>query len=373
MAVDLRKPTAQDSVSLEELALYHQITAYRASVGLEPVALSGALNATAGRHVVDTRENIWAAGLDLPRGANLHSWSDAPYFADHRAPGVMWDAPARLGLSYGGAAYEISAAGQRDGASALAAWKASPGHNAVLAGQGAWAGREFHSMGIGVDTSPGAGPYGGRIFHVWFGEAVDPTTPTILGGRGSDRITGTSFADTILSGRGNDVVRGGSGADTVSGGRGNDVLLGGDGYDQLSGSLGDDRLYGQDGRDRLSGEAGSDTLSGARGLDVLTGGADADRFVFAALSHSAVGRKRDIVTDFEPGVDRLHLASIDARSATVADDAFVYIGTAGFSGIAGQLRHAGGIVEGDVDGDRAADFQIALPGAAILAAADFIL
>ena len=86
MTVDIYRPTAEDGLSLAELALYHEIIAYRAGLGLPALPLSRALTITAGRHVADTRENIWADRLSLPAGANLHSWSDAPYSADGSEP-----------------------------------------------------------------------------------------------------------------------------------------------------------------------------------------------------------------------------------------------------------------------------------------------
>ena len=126
MPVDVKKPNEHDSITLQELSLYHAITDYRSSLGLDPVRLSKALSATAGRHVVDTRENIWAEDVKLPAGANnLHSWSDAYYYSDQRAPEVMWDAPERLGTGYTSAGYEISAAGYATTDAALAGWKAS--------------------------------------------------------------------------------------------------------------------------------------------------------------------------------------------------------------------------------------------------------
>lgn len=111
MTVDITQPNEQDSISLQELALYHAITDYRTGLGLPEIRLSKALSTTAGRHVVDTRENIWGEGVTLPDGANLHSWSDAYYFDDQRAPEVMWEAPTRVGTDYASAGYEISAAG----------------------------------------------------------------------------------------------------------------------------------------------------------------------------------------------------------------------------------------------------------------------
>ena len=204
MTVDIYRRTRHDTLTLEELRLYHKITAYRGEQGLDPLPLSKALTATAGRHVLDTRENIWRAGLDLPDDATLHSWSDAFYFDDHRDPTVMWEAPARLGTGYDGTGYEISAAGQSDIGAALRAWQGSPGHDAILAGRGGWAGVEMRAIGIGVETSPGPGPYaGGTIFHVWFGDAADPEPPAIVGTGAGDRVRGTAFADRVF-GRGGD-------------------------------------------------------------------------------------------------------------------------------------------------------------------------
>ena len=111
MATDIYAKTDHDHLSLEEFELYNLINDYRVSLGLERIALSKGLTATAGRHVVDTRDNIWGEDVDLPGGANLHSWSDAYYYGDHRDPEAMWEAPERLGTGYTDSGYEISAAG----------------------------------------------------------------------------------------------------------------------------------------------------------------------------------------------------------------------------------------------------------------------
>ena len=92
---------------------------------------------------------------------------NAFYFADHRRPEVMWEAPARLGTGYDGTGYEISAAGQPGVEAALDGWQSSPGHDAILAGRGAWRGVEMRAIGIGVETSPGPGPYaGGTVYRM---------------------------------------------------------------------------------------------------------------------------------------------------------------------------------------------------------------
>jgi len=59
------------------------------------------------------------------------------------------------------------------------------------------------------------------------------------------------------------------------------------------------------------------------------------------------------------------------------DQAFSFIGTAAFTGVAGQLHYwydAGRtIVSGDVNGNGTADFNIVLAGTVILVAGDFVL
>lgn len=391
MPVDVTKPTSQDSLSLEELTLYHQITAYRASLGLAAIPLSGGLTTTAGRHVVDTRENIWAAGLTLPAGTSLHSWSNAPYYADNRDPSVMWNAPQRVNSGYDSAGYEISASGFANTGLALDGWIGSPSHNAILTETGVWANIDLLAIGIGVDTSPGAGIYRGRIFHVWFGETADPTIPDIVGTTAADTVQGTLFADRIFGRGGSDFIYGSdgdddlrgeagwdqlfgdAGNDVLNGGAGNDRLRGGAGDDRLVGGAGDDRLWGGDGADTLNGGAGADIINGGTGLDMLTGGGGADTFVFAALAESRVAEGRSTITDFQRGIDHIDLSAIDAVARTPANEAFVFIGGASFSGVAGQLRVSSSLVAVDVDGDRVADLQIFVNNPSRLTADDFIL
>jgi hypothetical protein len=75
------------------------------------------------------------------------------------------------------------------------------------------------------------------------------------------------------------------------------------------------------------------------------------------------GRTRDLVADFEQGSDVIDLFAIDANTLVAGDNPFTFIGTnTPFTGSAGQL-HAfwtaiGQMVEGDVNGDKKADFSI---------------
>ncbi|MBY6262297.1 hypothetical protein EI613_10270 [Azospirillum sp. 412522] len=113
---------------------------------------------------------------------------------------------------------------------------------------------------------------------------------------------------------GNDTLIGGAGNDTLGGGgSGNDSLVGGAGNDLLFGGLGNDVLIGGD---------GDDTLTGSLGADTLTGGAGADMFKYEGLNDISVGFAvvgvpntsrpaiTEVITDFQPGVDKLHIARL---------------------------------------------------------------
>lgn len=91
-------------------------------------------------------------------------------------------------------------------------------------------------------------------------------------------------------------------SDTYNLTRGRDVVRGFDGDDVMNGLGGDDKLFGDKGNDILNGGNGNDTLVGGAGIDTLTGGAGADVFAFVV----AGAKNRDIITDFDRQVDKLH-------------------------------------------------------------------
>jgi bile acid-coenzyme A ligase len=114
----------------------------------------------------------------------------------------------------------------------------------------------------------------------------------------------------------------------------------------------------------------------------LYGGTEADTFVFKSLTDTGItSSSRDLIVDFSHGVDRIDLSAIDARSNVSGNDAFRFIETGSFSGKSGELHYvsrtlagvSSTIIEGDVNGDRLADFQIELSGRHALAASDFVL
>jgi hypothetical protein len=116
-------------------------------------------------------------------------------------------------------------------------------------------------------------------------------------------------------------------------------------------------------------------LTGDQGRDTHFGGAGADRFDFNKLSDSPVGTGRDTIEDFSRSQgDRIDLRDIDADTMTPGDQKFTFIGDDDFTvGVAGQLRQNGNIVEGDVNGNGIADFEIRVLNVAALNAGDFLL
>ena len=206
----------------------------------------------------------------------------------------------------------------------------------------------------------------GNYLGTWIsGNAMDNR---LFGGSGNDTVEGMAGDDTLRGDSGSDVVRGEDGSDSLRGGSGTDALYGGAGDDGIWGDVAGDRLYGDEGEDVLVGGAGRDTLYG---------GADADSFVFRAVADSAAGSTlRDVISGFETGLDLIDLTRIDANTVLNGNQAFAFIGTAAFGSIAGQLRAIHGafsVLQGDVNGDGVADFELQLNGIATLRVNDILL
>jgi VCBS repeat-containing protein len=148
-----------------------------------------------------------------------------------------------------------------------------------------------------------------------------------------------------------------------------------DASQESDGSL---RLFGGKAGDTLRGGANADLIHGHLGADMLAGNGGADTFRYQDAAEST-GAAMDRILDFAAGSDKLDLGRIDANAGAAGDQVFGFIGSSAFSGSAGQLRafeqNGTWFVEGDVDGDGAADLVIALTlqGSAPLGAGDFIL
>ncbi len=155
----------------------------------------------------------------------------------------------------------------------------------------------------------------------------------------------------------------------------------------LTGNDDKNTLKGMDNIDFLYGNGGADTLIGGQGADHLSGGASSDIFRFESITESGVGvGNRDIIMDFSKGKsfgffrighDQIDLSAIDANSATVGVGKFNFIGSSAFTHVAGELHYftdsGNTFVEGDINADAVADFQIELTGAFDLVKSHFIL
>ncbi|WP_026614638.1 M10 family metallopeptidase C-terminal domain-containing protein [Ensifer aridi] len=185
-----------------------------------------------------------------------------------------------------------------------------------------------------------------------------------------ENVKGGSAGDAIIGNQAGNTIWGYGGNDTLNGDSGNDVLYGGAAMDTLFGGVGNDNLMG---------EAGNDLLYADSGADRLTGGTGTDIFMFRALSDSTVASGgRDTIFDFLPSeADYIELAGIDANANVSGDQAFAFVGTAAFSGAAGELRYvkqsSDTYIYGDVNGDKVADFAIHLDDAVTLQKGYFVL
>ncbi|MGO1075573.1 beta strand repeat-containing protein [Inquilinus sp. CA228] len=245
------------------------------------------------------------------------------------------------------------------------------------------------ASGVTVDLAAGTATGGNAEDDILTG--IENLSGSNLGG---DSLTGSSGANSLRGYGGNDLLRGGAGADTLEGGVGTDLAsyynsaaavtvnlaagtgTGGDAQGDILASI--ENVNGSNFADTLTGNGGANALRGLAGRDTLTGGSGADRFVYAATSESVVGANRDVVTDFSQAqADKVDLSLIDADTGTAGNQAFTFIGAGLYTGVAGQLRYSavGGVttIAGDVNGDGASDFHIALTGTFALLAGDFVL
>jgi Ca2+-binding RTX toxin-like protein len=148
------------------------------------------------------------------------------------------------------------------------------------------------------------------------------------------------------------------------------------GNDTITGSTLAETLRGSGGIDKLNGGGGNDILIGGAQRDVLTGGSGRDLFDFNSMSESRKGAARDVISHFQRKQDDIDLRSIDAKKGISGNQKFKWIGKQDFHDKKGELRYEDKgskvIVQGDVNGDGKADFEIYVAAGA-LAKGDFVL
>ena len=125
------------------------------------------------------------------------------------------------------------------------------------------------------------------------------------------------------------------------------------------------------------GGNGVDTLVGNRAKNMLTGNGGPDQFSWHSIEDAGLGAQADVITDFAREPEHINLEGIDAVSTVAGDQAFSFIGSNAFSNIAGQLRtqvEGNSIrVQGDVNGDSVADFELVVANQTLLFHSDFFL
>lgn len=145
---------------------------------------------------------------------------------------------------------------------------------------------------------------------------------TLTGGSAADLLVGNAGADSLAGGSGADIVLGGAGSDTVAGGEGSDLLLGGLDHDSylFTGNFGLDIVRDADGQIKV-GElplAGGNRL--AENVYVSDGGITYVRADSELIIRANAGTDAGVVTaqEWQPGELGITLSEQPAASVTPA-------------------------------------------------------
>ena len=129
-----------------------------------------------------------------------------------------------------------------------------------------------------------------------------------------------------------------------------------------TGTIQNDDFSSTSANQTLTGTAAADLFLLGGGLDSVTGGGGLDVFRFLPAAIGLAAANATAMEDFSrTSGEVLDLSAIDAVAGG-ADNAFSFINTAAFSGVAGQLRWTdlgtSRLIQGDVNGDSTADLTI---------------
>jgi Ca2+-binding RTX toxin-like protein len=241
------------------------------------------------------------------------------------------------------------------------------GNDSLVGGPG----DDYFDGGAGTDTVSFQFATSGVVMaHGGFSAQGPEGTDTFVN---VENITGSDFSDDLnaspLGEFVNHAISGLGGNDFIFGASGNDTLLGGEDNDSLHGGSGADKLDGGTGNDLLVGELGADTLTGGSGSDTFL--VHIKGFPFQSDSRVGVGQ-RDVVADFQVGVDKLE---VDLPNASGQQVPLLWIGGSAFDG-ANELRidHQGGntILQFNLDTDLSPDMEIQSTGNVNLSPSDFV-
>jgi serralysin len=267
------------------------------------------------------------------------------------------------------------------------------GGNTVNAGDGRDVVDNFIEQGSLIRLQGGDDVYLGRGFGSFATDAPD----LVLGGGGNDTFAFETFQSLYRGDAGNDTfisvgwqnrIAGGKGSDTVDySGRDRDSTQGGTGVsiDLATGEVatGASRIeritsienaIGTGVGDEISGTNGANRLTGGGGADALQGLGGADVFVYTKASHGGIfDGVVDLIADFSRAEgDRVDLGAVDANATRRGNQDFIFSATGTFSGRAGEVIFADGLVLADRNGDSAVDFAIDMNGLAGMRAEDFL-